>query len=429
MVEAEVVERTAELAATVKIANVLFEDASRENREKNALLFAIPSILISVDQDHKITQWSKAATDAFGCPEEEMLGRIFWECTFPWEWHPINEGVSQCMASDGPVRIEEVRFVRADGKEGALSLSITLIRHAEEDKHSFLILGEDVTERRHLETMLSHAQKMESIGQLAAGIAHEINTPVQYISDNVRFLGEGFATLCDLQKTLTPLLDACKEGTLTPLQITDAEATLEEADTEYLFEEIPRAIAQSLEGVERVAKIVQAMKQFSHPGTTEKTAVDINQIIESTLTVARNEWKYRAELVTDFAPDLPPVSCLPGDFNQVVLNLVVNAAHAIADVVKDSGDKGVITVSTRQKGEVVEIRIADSGTGIPEAARARIFDPFFTTKEAGKGTGQGLAIAHSIMVEKHGGTIGFETELGRGTTFILCLPLLTQEKP
>jgi signal transduction histidine kinase len=169
------------------------------------------------------------------------------------------------------------------------------------------------------------------------------------------------------------------------------------------------------------------MKEFSHPGTAEKTPTDINHILENTLTVARNEWKYLAVVVTEFDADLPRVLCLPGDVNQVFLNLLVNAAHAIADVVQSSGESGVITVSTRCEGDWAEIRIQDTGTGIPEAARTRIFDPFFTTKEVGKGTGQGLAIAHSIIVEKHGGTIHFETEMGRGTTFIVRLPLLPQE--
>ena len=166
------------------------------------------------------------------------------------------------------------------------------------------------------------------------------------------------------------------------------------------------------------------MKEFSHPGTKEKIAVDLAKTIQSTITVASNEWKYVAELVTEFDPALPQVSCLPGEFNQVVLNLIVNAAHAIADVVGEAGNgKGTITVSTRRDGEWAEIRIRDSGTGIPEHARAKIFDPFFTTKGVGKGTGQGLAIAHSVIVEKHGGTIHFETETGKGTTFVIRIPI------
>ncbi|MBM3836151.1 MAG: GHKL domain-containing protein [Verrucomicrobia bacterium] len=166
------------------------------------------------------------------------------------------------------------------------------------------------------------------------------------------------------------------------------------------------------------------MKDFWHPGTTEKSVVDLNKIIESTITVARNEWNYVAELAADFDPDLPMVPCLPGEMSQVFLNLIVNAAHAIGAAVKDgASSKGTITVATRRSGDNVEIRISDTGTGIPERIRSRIFEPFFTTKEIGKGTGQGLAIVHAVVVEKHGGSVRFETEIGRGTTFIISLPL------
>ena len=189
---------------------------------------------------------------------------------------------------------------------------------------------------------------------------------------------------------------------------------------------MPQAIRQSLEGTERVAKIVRAMKEFSHPGVEEKTAIDLNRAIESTVTVSRNEWKYVAEVVTDLDPDLPLVRCLPGDLNQAVLNLVVNAAHAIEkrrEVERNVDQLGHIAVSTRRVGDQVELRVADDGTGIPADVLPRIFDPFFTTKPVGKGTGQGLAITYSVVVEKHGGTIDVETESGRGTTFILRLPL------
>jgi signal transduction histidine kinase len=188
--------------------------------------------------------------------------------------------------------------------------------------------------------------------------------------------------------------------------------------------EIPKAIQQSLEGVERVATIVRAMKEFSHPGTGQKSAVDLNHAIESTITVARNEWKYVAEVVTHFEPTLPQVPCLAGEFNQVVLNLIINATHAIADVVGDGAKgKGLITITTRQDKSWAEIRIQDTGAGIPEKIRNRIFEPFFTTKGVGKGTGQGLAISRSVIVDKHGGTIAFESQVGKGTTFIIRLPI------
>ncbi len=193
---------------------------------------------------------------------------------------------------------------------------------------------------------------------------------------------------------------------------------------EYLLREVPTAISQSLDGVERVSKIVRAMKEFSHPGTQEKILADLNRLIESTVTVARNEWKYVAEVELELSPDLPQVPCLPAEINQVILNLIVNAAHAIAEVVSEGiTSKGTIRIATRRSGDWVELRVQDTGSGIPESIRSRVFDPFFTTKPVGKGTGQGLAIAHSAVVDRHQGQIRFESEVGRGTTFFVLLPL------
>jgi signal transduction histidine kinase len=279
-------------------------------------------------------------------------------------------------------------------------------------------------ERSRLEKELESTRRLESIGQLAAGVAHEINTPAQYVGDNTRFLEESFRELAPLLKKADELAESVRQGTGSSELADELKAALEEADVEYLGEEIPRAIEQSLNGIARVRKIVQSMKEFSHPGVEGMVSVDLNRAIESTITVATNEWKYLAEVETDFDPELPAVSCLPGEINQVVLNLIVNAAHAIADVVGDcEGGKGTITISTRRDGEFVEVRIADTGSGIPETAQSKIFDPFFTTKGVGKGTGQGLSIAHGVVVKKHGGTLDFETEIGKGTTFIIRLPL------
>lgn len=288
----------------------------------------------------------------------------------------------------------------------------------------------DISERKRMERELAQAQKLESIGHLAAGIAHEINTPTQYIGDNTRFLQETFGDIDKLLVTFDRLLQASKDDTVSDDLVAEVEAAVREAEVDYLTDEIPKAIRQSLEGVDRVAKIVHSMKEFSHPGNAEMQAVDLNKTIDNTLTVSRNEWKYVADIVTDFDPNLPLVDCLPGDFNQVVLNVVVNAAQAIAGVVGDgSTGKGTITVRTRLDGDWVEIRITDTGPGIPEAIRSEVFDHFFTTKEVGKGTGQGLTIAHSIVVDKHRGKITFETEVGKGTTFIIRLPMSNQSEP
>jgi signal transduction histidine kinase len=264
-------------------------------------------------------------------------------------------------------------------------------------------------------------RKLEAIGQLAAGIAHEINTPTQFVGDNVRFLSEAFASLRDC---IAEIQRICSQQTEV-VTTASLHRCLNGADMMYLQEEIPKAIEQSLEGIQRIAKIVAAMKEFSHPGQ-ERVPTDINRAIANTIVVATNEWKYVAHVETDLDPELTQVPILPGEFNQVILNIIVNAAHAIdergSSGVAD-GRKGTIRVSTRRCGDWAEIAIADDGGGIPPEIQDRIFDPFFTTKPVGKGTGQGLAIAHDVIVSKHGGTIAVRSELGKGTTFILRLPL------
>jgi signal transduction histidine kinase len=277
-------------------------------------------------------------------------------------------------------------------------------------------------ERDMMETHLRQAQKLESVGQLAAGIAHEINTPVQYIGDNIRFIEQSFAGLGKLIGEYQKLATAVQDGTATAEMTAAVEASAKEVDLEYVNQEIPLAVKQSLEGVRRVTKIVNAMKEFSHPGQTDKIATDLNRAIETALTVSRGEWKYVAEVVTDFDPALPSVVCLPAELNQVILNIIINASHAIA-AKKEDGPKGTITVRTRRDGEWVEIRVSDTGTGIPEPIRHRIFDPFFTTKGVGKGTGQGLAMAWATVVDLHGGKLGLESEVGKGSTFIVRLPI------
>jgi PAS domain S-box-containing protein len=310
-------------------------------------------------------------------------------------------------------------------KDGAkIWLAISAVEIRENDVVvRFEGMCEDITERNLLRDQLLQAQKLESVGQLAAGIAHEINTPTQYIGDNTRFLKDAFQDLKNLLGSYERLMLAAKSNTLSGSVVAEIEAAVKSTDADYLLDEIPKAIEQTLEGVTRVATLVSAMKEFSHPDTKEKVPLDLNRSINSTITVARNEWKYVSDLETDFDSTLPMISCLPGEFNQVILNLIVNASHAIAEVIKNGGpERGKITVQTRNCAGWAEIRIQDTGTGIPEKVRARIFDPFFTTKEIGKGTGQGLAIARSVVVDKHGGSIHFETEEGKGTTFIIRLP-------
>jgi signal transduction histidine kinase len=285
-------------------------------------------------------------------------------------------------------------------------------------------------EARKLEAELRQAQKLESIGQLAAGIAHEINTPVQFVSDSVHFVCDAVKDMARLIAEYQLLRDSVVTGAATPESAEAVSVAAEEADLPYLLDNVPKALARSLEGLDRVATIVRSLKEFAHPEQKEMAPADLNQAIQSTLTIARSEYKYVADVETDFG-DLPQVTCHGGEVNQVVLNILVNAAHAIGDKVKGTENRGRIGIRTRIEGDHVVIAISDTGGGIPASVRERVFDPFFTTKEVGKGTGQGLAIARTVVVEKHGGTLTFETETGKGTTFFIRLPLegRRQEKP
>jgi signal transduction histidine kinase len=280
----------------------------------------------------------------------------------------------------------------------------------------------DVTDQRRLETELAQAQKLESVGRLAAGVAHEINTPVQFVSDSVHFVREAMDDLSQIVDKYRELRTATENGVDVAAAAKAAEEAEDDADLDYILENAPVALDRARDGLGRVAAIVRSMKEFAHPDRKEMAQADLNQAIQSTLVIASNEYKYVAEVVTGFA-EIPLVNCYAGEINQVVLNLIVNAAHAIGDVVKGTPEKGRITVATRVQDAFVEIAIADTGKGIPVEVRSRIFDPFFTTKEVGKGTGQGLAIARSVIVDKHGGSLTFDTELGKGTTFYIRLPI------
>jgi len=271
---------------------------------------------------------------------------------------------------------------------------------------------------------------MESIGQLAAGIAHEINTPAQFVGDNTRFIKDAFQDLLELNNSFIKLLHAAKEGDVSPELISEVDTSAQNADVEYLAEEIPPAIDQSLDGITRISNIVRAMKEFSHPGSKDQETADINQAIKNTITVASNEWKYVADIETSFADNLPPVTCFVQEVNQVVLNLIVNAAHAIEQANGEgAADKGTITISTRDLGKEVEIKVSDTGCGIPDDIKDRIFDPFFTTKAVGKGTGQGLSMAYRTIVEAHDGKLWVDSVKGEGSSFNIVLPYKPKNIP
>jgi len=415
------------LVSTIDITQrKLAEEALKQShRETEQLLTAISSILIGVGADNKVTRWNEAAENNFGISKSHALGERFSTLKIKWDWNIVCEQIKQCRNKKQPTNINDIQYTHKNGSEGFLNIIINPLTQQQTEKISgYLLLAYDITNRKILENQLAQAQKLESIGQLAAGIAHEINTPMQYINDNTTFLKKAFTHYNSLVQETRRLLE--KTNDANPDNDFQQKLTnlLKQSELDFLLNETPQAIEETLTGIERVTKIVKAMKEFSHPGQEDKTFIDINKAIESTIAISKNEYKYVADLKTDFDRKLPRVECLPGEFNQVILNIVINATHAIKDVVEqDWNKKGTITITTKQEDNWAVIQIADTGNGIPEKIRTKVFDPFFTTKEVGKGTGQGLAISHDVIVVKHKGTLTFESEMGKGTTFTIRLPI------
>ena len=400
----------------------------KAHRDTEQLLASISSILIEVDNQCMVRRWNSAAEDIFGISEYDVLGKPFAEIGIQWALHELESTLNSSEFEDH-VTLNDVSFVRGDEKTGYLTVIVNKVKNVRDELTGYLILATDITERKLLESQLLQAQKLESLGQLAAGIAHEINTPIQFIGDNTRFLEAAFQKLDSVLAQSNRLVSEYKEGHTLDALIEEVEKTIAAAKMDYMRQEIPFAIEESLGGVNQVATIVKAMKQFSHPGRKNKSLNDINEAIENTINVARNEWKYVADVVTDLDKNLPPVPSYNSELNQVFLNIIVNAAHAIGEGLEGrQGGKGTITISTRAAGAYAEIRIADTGPGIPEEIRKKVFDPFFTTKEVGKGTGQGLSVAYGVIYDKHQGTIDFESKMGEGTTFIIKLPLQSTEQ-
>ena len=402
----------------------------RRNALLDSIFENIPTMVFLKDAaELRFVRFNRAGEKLLGLGRDVLLGKNDYDF-FPKEQaDAFVQKDREVLASGGVADIQEEPLKTARGETKILHTRKVAVLNAEGKAEYLLGISEDVTGRKEAEeekervrAQLHHSHLMESIGHLAAGIAHEINTPVQFVGDNLQFLKDACRDLLGMVRKVRQLADSPPgdAGELAGL----LRSAMKEADLDYLETEAPKALEQSQEGVRRVARIVMAMKEFSHPqGGEEKVAFDVNKALENTITVARNEWKYMADLRTRFDPGLPLVEGCPGEINQVFLNLIVNAAQAIAEKQGGSGERGTIDVETAAVDDCVEIRVADTGTGISEANRPRMFKLFFTTKPMGKGTGQGLAMAYQTVVVKHGGTLTFETEVGRGTTFTVRLPI------
>ena len=389
----------------------LAQDELRANNDfMSGVLRSMQSAVIVTDAEAVIIDVQGATEALTRQPRDQLVGgRLTSLVTFDGEIGGPADLVGSSVQAE---------LTTADG---TIPVLLATSRIRDEGAGEFVMLATDVSEQRRLEVELRHAQKLESVGQLAAGVAHEINTPIQFVGDSLNFIGEAVVDALEAVGAYRSLRDGVAAGTASRDDVDALVEMEEELDIEFIEEEAPRAIERSRDGIRRVAEIVAAMKQFSHPGGSDLGPTDLNAILENTLVVAKNEYKYVAELHTELAASAEVIAN-PGDIGQVILNLVVNAAHAIADRIEGTDQLGRITVTTTADGGGVALTVSDTGGGVPPEIQDRIFDPFFTTKEPGRGTGQGLAIARSIVVDGHGGRLDLVVEPGVGSTFTVWLP-------
>lgn len=399
---------------------------------------SVPVMMFSLNKELQIIDPNHSFVAYIGVPDDALDGLTLPSLLDPDATDLTAHNVLNRINERRSERDVPMQLLRPDGQimECLYSASPRIGKSGDvQGAHVMLV---DVTERNRMQRerdalheQLQLTQKLESIGELAAGIAHEINTPAQYVSDNLSFLDESFGELQALLARLPDLQIVLEAEPGTQDQAKTLADAIEEADLEYLVEEIPNALQQGQDGISKIREIVLALKDFSHPGSGDMEQADLNRIIESTVTVARNEWKYVASLDFDLAPELPMVACFPSAVAQVVLNIVVNAAHAIADARPENSDAlGNIRIASAMPDmQTVLVTIEDDGPGIPEDIRSKIFDPFFTTKEVGRGTGQGLAISRAVIVEQHRGRLTVDSRPGVGTTFNIELPVSQRERP
>jgi PAS domain S-box-containing protein len=390
------------------------------------LVEAAPVAIIEVDLAGRVRRWNPAAERILGWSANEVMGASL--PAIPPDQRPEFQAVCAEAQRGRTFAGIEVRWLRRDGEGIELTLGIApLPEEAGSDgvrPRALLLLASDQVEMKRLGRRLDQAQRLESLGQLASGLSHEIGAPIQAASHDVGFLVQAVEELTVAVAACRELLAAHRDGSANDegLRALAARvgATLDRTDIDYLLLEVPRVLGQVRDHVDRVGRIVRALREVSQPGTAAQTQVDLNRAVECTATIARNEFRHVADLVLDLQPELPTVPGSQAELTQALLNLLVNAAHAVGEATSRKG-RGVITVSTRDLGDCVEVRVHDTGAGIPPQIRDRIFEPFFTTKPVGKGTGQGLPACRAI-VERHRGALEFDSHPETGTSFVMRLP-------
>ena len=402
----------------------------REKDILNTTLLSINEGVIATDSDGLIVFFNHSAEEITGYNIEEIIDQPIWKAL-----GILNPGSGEIVDDifDELYKINKIQqekkeyhtstIIDKNGHKKVIRASISDFNNIDQELSGHVVVFQDVTQAQKAEAQSALSQKMESIGQLASGIAHEINTPNQYIGDNLRYLDRAFQKIIESINVYRGFIEK-KSDRFPAEDLEQINQQVDEKKIQRYLSEVPNAISDSLSGVDRVRKIVLAMREFSHPSQKEMRQADINHAIETTATISHNEWKYVADLETDLDPKLPQVTCQIDEINQVILNMIVNSAQAIQEIVsEDPESKGKISINTRVKDRFVVITIRDTGNGIPDVIKDRVFDPFFTTKGVGKGTGQGLYLAHNIIVNKHHGHISLESEQGKGTTFFIEIPI------
>lgn len=435
---------------SIRYTELLERAKAESDRRIKAIFDSIHTFFILTLIDGTVIEINNPALAFCDVRREEVTGSPLWEGPWLASDAAAQEMLKTAMesAAFGEPTTINLDTVDPAGEVRKFLVTCQPVFGNHDDVLYVVVEAHDVTEflrvqqrNRQLELELMQNHKMESLGTLASGVAHEINSPIQYIRDNLNFLSDNFSEIMGLLAMAREVAAKAAAGDGLP----EARACLDamqRADLDFLAQEVPQAIQQSCEGVERVSNIVQAIKLFSRADTVETKPESLEKLVSNTLMVASNHLKYVARVATEFQADMPLVPCHGGEISQVILNLVLNAAHAIEDKANcggtgreqtgtggDGGDGGAISIAVRTNGANAEIAVSDTGIGIDDQDKERVFDLFFTTKDPGRGSGHGLSICQTIVSRKHGGALTFRSQRGVGTTFVVALPLVPPARP